>query len=92
LFAYISILLKIKLGIFLQTASYISKLKNYTSLIGFKVDQSGYTSYFSNRKIINGDGLINSFKFYKYKQQNLEEYFIKYGYPNYILENELIYR
>ena len=66
---------------------YISKVKNYRELVGFKVDQSGFTSYFSNGKIVNGDGLINSFEFFKYKQKDLMEYFAKYGYPDYILKS-----
>ena len=69
------------------SSDYISKVKNYRELVGFKVDQSGFTSYFSNGKIVNGDGLINSFEFFKYKQKDLMEYFAKYGYPDYILKS-----
>ena len=33
------------------------------------VDCSGFTGYFSNRKIINGDGLVNSWEYSKMKNQ-----------------------
>lgn len=69
---------------------YMSKLKDYKKHIGYKVDQSGYTSYFSDGKIINGDGLINSFEYHRYKKNNLKGYFEKYGYPDYILDNDML--
>ena len=52
------------------------------------IDLSGYPSYFSGVNIINGDGLINSFEFYKFKKNNLKDYFVKYGYPNFIVTSD----
>jgi len=42
----------------------------------FQIDFSGVVGYFSERKIINGDGLINSFEYWDYlKGNNLDKYF-----------------
>ena len=41
----------------------------------FMIDLSGIVGYFSDRKIINGDGLINSFEYQNYLSSNrLKEY------------------
>lgn len=46
----------------------------------FMIDLSGIAGYFSERKIINGDGLVNSFEYWKYRNSdNLSEYFKKTG-------------
>jgi hypothetical protein len=51
----------------------------------FQVDNSGFTGYLSNRNIINGDGLINSWEYQDYLRNNdLVGYFKKYS-INYII-------
>jgi hypothetical protein len=51
----------------------------------FQVDYSGFTGFFSERTIINGDGLVNSFEFYNYMKRNaLPEYLSKYNIDYYI--------
>lgn len=67
---------------------FIFELKNYINKTGYMIDLSGYPSYFSGVNIINGDGLINSFEFYKFKKNNLKDYFVKYGYPNFIVTSD----
>lgn len=58
------------------------QLKN--EAIIFQVDYSGLVSFFSGKKVINGDGLINSYEYYKYvKSGRLAEYLQKYK-PDYI--------
>lgn len=61
----------------------------------FQVDNSGFTGYLSNRNIINGDGLINSWEYQVYlRNDDLVGYFKKYS-VNYIIwdkynsENEI---
>lgn len=67
--------------------SLILELKNKDNEIGFKVDASGYSSFFSNQKIINGDGLVNSYEFYEFKSSNkLKEFFLINEYPDYIIK------
>jgi hypothetical protein len=59
---------------------YSKKLKEITSDndIIYQVDYSGIVSFFSSRKIINGDGLINSKEYYDMiKVGNLKEYLNK---------------
>jgi hypothetical protein len=77
------------------TKELISEIKKYRNKTGYMVDASGFPAYFSGVNIINGDGLINSFEFYNYKKQNLEDYFIKYGYPDFLVipndETDLIF-
>ncbi|MEO6694032.1 MAG: hypothetical protein ABIO41_02400 [Ignavibacteria bacterium] len=42
----------------------------------FMIDLSGIVGYFSERKVINGDGLANSYEYWNYKTSNkLDEYF-----------------
>lgn len=44
----------------------------------FQIDFSGIVSFFSSRKIINGDGLINSYEYYQYlKKNNISDYLKK---------------
>ena len=44
----------------------------------FMIDLSGIVGYFSERKIINGDGLVNSFEYWKYRDSDsLKKYFEK---------------
>ncbi|MBK7445636.1 MAG: hypothetical protein IPN57_06655 [Ignavibacteria bacterium] len=44
----------------------------------FMIDLSGIIGYFSERKVINGDGLINSFEYWKYRDSDsLHKYFEK---------------
>ena len=56
-----------------------SKIINETvppSKIIFQVDYSGLVGFFSERKVINGDGLINSFEYSSYlKNNDLKSYF-----------------
>jgi len=41
----------------------------------FMIDLSGITGYFSERNVINGDGLINNFEYWEYKSAGkLEDY------------------
>jgi len=57
---------------------YAIELKKNTSVDEriFQIDICGIVGYFSERKVINGDGLINSFEYQKYlKSNNLGEYF-----------------
>ncbi|MHC1736433.1 MAG: hypothetical protein AB9882_00315 [Ignavibacteriaceae bacterium] len=50
----------------------------------YQVDYSGMISFFSNRKIINGDGLINSFEYYDHiKNKKLDNYFKKHPFNYY---------
>lgn len=56
----------------------------------FQIDASGIIGYFSERKVTNGDGLINSHEYYKYLSENrLDEYFIKSDF-NYVITNREI--
>ncbi len=66
----------------------------------FQIDFSGITGFFSSRKIINGDGLINSMEYSRYLRGNdvskfLKEkdvkYFSFYVYKNYQEDDEYIY-
>jgi hypothetical protein len=46
----------------------------------YQVDYCGVTGFFSNRNIINGDGLINSFYYMEYlKKGKIDEYIEKYN-------------
>ena len=67
----------------------------------YQVDYSGLVSFFSDRRIINGDGLINSYEYYKYvKSGNLKEYLDKknpkylsfYSFENPIKNDSIFYR
>ncbi|MBV6478475.1 MAG: hypothetical protein HGGPFJEG_01230 [Ignavibacteria bacterium] len=52
----------------------IKKSTNVNDRI-FMIDLSGITGYFSERNLINGDGLINNFEYWDYKSKGrLEEY------------------
>lgn len=51
----------------------------------YQIDYSGLVSYFSGKKIINGDGLINSFEYYQYiKGGKLSDYLNKVR-PQYLI-------
>ena len=43
----------------------------------FMIDLSGIVGYFSERKVINGDGLINSFEYWKYRNSDSLHKFFK---------------
>ena len=54
----------------------------------FQVDNSGFTAYFSERVIINGDGRVNSWEYIKVLKSNkLIDYLERY-HVNYILWDE----
>ncbi len=66
----------------------------------FQIDFSGIAGFFSSRKIINGDGLINSMEYYRYLKGNDVSKFLKeknvkyysfYVYKNYQEDDEYIY-
>ncbi|MCX7611489.1 MAG: hypothetical protein N2043_07875 [Ignavibacterium sp.] len=66
----------------------------------YQVDYSGIVSFFSGKKIINGDGLINSFEYYNYvKNGELDRYLEKikpkylsfYSFDNPILNDTIKY-
>lgn len=51
----------------------------------YQVDNSGFTGYVSNRNVINGDGLINSWEYQNYlRSGDLIGYFKKYS-INYVI-------
>ncbi len=51
----------------------------------YQIDYSGLTSYFSGKKIINGDGLINSYEYYQYiRDGKLSDYLNKVK-PQYLI-------
>jgi hypothetical protein len=61
--------------------NYAIKLKEKTEFSDriLQVDLSGIVGFYSERKIINGDGLINSFEYWHYlKNNNLKKYFERY--------------
>lgn len=64
---------------------YALDLKNNTNENDriFMIDLSGIVGYFSERKIINGDGLVNNFEYWKYKTEG------KIG--DYLKENKVKY-
>ena len=54
----------------------------------YQVDESGFPAYFSERAIINGDGLINSWEYQRYLRAGaLVEYLRKYGVEYVIWDN-----
>ncbi|MEO6695092.1 MAG: hypothetical protein ABIY50_03835, partial [Ignavibacteria bacterium] len=60
-----------------STYAYALKLKEVTNFDDkiFQMDMAGITGFFSQRKVINGDGLINSFEYLDYvRNGNLEQY------------------
>jgi hypothetical protein len=61
---------------------YSKEIKNYLSPDDriFQVDYCGFVGFFSERNLVNGDGLVNSFEFYSYlKNKNLNGYLNKYN-------------
>jgi len=67
---------------FLSSYNYALKLKSIISNsdLVYQIDFSGFVGFFSERKIINGDGLVNSYEYLNYlKNGNLIEYFKKYN-------------
>jgi hypothetical protein len=61
---------------------YSKEIKNYVSPDEkiFQVDYSGFVGFFSERNVINGDGLVNSFEFYDcLKNDTLGQYLQKYN-------------
>jgi hypothetical protein len=60
---------------------YALSIKNYVEKneTVLQIDYSGFVGLFSDRKIINGDGLINSFEYDEYvKSARLQDYLEKY--------------
>lgn len=57
----------------------------------FQIDGTGVIGFFSNRNVVNGDGLINSYEYYNYlKSGNILSYLRKYRiylYSSYNLNN-----
>jgi len=58
---------------------YAMKLKEITTPEDriFQMDMSGIVGFFSERKIINGDGFINSFEYWNYINANMLEKYLK---------------
>ena len=57
--------------------NYSLKLRDITDKDSriLQIDKSGFVGFFSERKIINGDGIVNSFEYYNYiKDKNLPQY------------------
>jgi hypothetical protein len=69
---------------------YISKLKevvpNNQSV--YLIDGSGYIGYFSERSIVNGDGLVNSHEYFNSILSNNLENYLKENNIQYIADNE----
>ncbi|HMS65147.1 MAG TPA: hypothetical protein PKD83_07835 [Ignavibacteria bacterium] len=59
---------------------YALELKNHTDPKDriLMIDLSGIVGFFSERKIVNGDGLINSFEYWNYKSSGKLKEFIDY--------------
>ncbi|MBI5403129.1 MAG: hypothetical protein HY959_06990 [Ignavibacteriae bacterium] len=91
--AYITLLLSLIVLIYVFTGSRIANYKYVSGyeyakaiekIVGadervYQVDYCGVTGFFSNRNIINGDGLINSFEYSGYmKNGKIDEYLKKY--------------
>lgn len=60
---------------------YSKELERYTNANDFifQIDATGLIGFFSNRNIVNGDGLINSYEYYDYlKSGNISSYLRKY--------------
>jgi len=75
LFFYVTRIKNIKWDSVYYYALEIKKNTNENDKI-FMIDLSGLTGFFSERKVINGDGLINSFENREYLlSDNLEKYF-----------------
>jgi hypothetical protein len=61
---------------------YAKEIKNHVAPNEtiFQIDYSGFVGFFSERKVINGDGLVNSFEYNDYVKRNaLPEYLKKYN-------------
>ncbi|MCX7834431.1 MAG: hypothetical protein N2490_09510 [Ignavibacteria bacterium] len=65
-----------------QYSKEIEKLTTESDVI-FQIDFSGIVSFFSSRKIINGDGLINSLEYYQSLKKNDIREFLKKTNVNY---------
>lgn len=91
--SYITLFLSLIVLIYVFTGSRISNFKyvsgyEYAKTIEktvgadervYQIDYCGVTGFFSNRNIINGDGLINSFEYADYmKKGKIDEYLKKY--------------
>jgi len=66
---------------FTSPVNYAKSLKEKTSADDriFQIDFSGIVGFISERHIINGDGLANSFEYLNYKKEGrLKDYFRKY--------------
>ncbi|MCX7871616.1 MAG: hypothetical protein N2485_08665, partial [bacterium] len=77
------------------------KRNTKNSEVIYQVDYSGIVSFFSSRKIVNGDGLINSFDYYnhikkgelvKFINQIKPEYLVFYSFENINKERKIKYR
>ena len=61
----------------------------------FQIDASGWTGFFSERNVINGDGLVNSYEYYDRSMNNglkgyLKEYNVHYIITNRDLDKDYI--
>lgn len=54
----------------------------------FQVDASGVTGYFSERVVINGDGLINSWEYQEYLRKKRIREYLQAKRVNYLVTNE----
>lgn len=77
------------------------KKNTKNSEVIYQVDYSGIVSFFSSRKIVNGDGLINSFDYYnhikkgdlvKFINQIKPKYLVFYSFENINKERIIKYR
>lgn len=66
----------------------------------YQVDYSGLISFFSGKQIINGDGLVNSFNYYKsikagdlegYLKSTKPDYFVFYSFTNPKVKDYFVY-
>ncbi|MEM4396974.1 MAG: hypothetical protein QXR30_04960 [Candidatus Woesearchaeota archaeon] len=66
----------------------------------YQIDYSGLIAFFSGKRIINGDGLINSYEYYEaiksgklldYLQNIKPDYFVFYSFTNPILDDIFLY-
>jgi len=53
----------------------------------FQVDGSGFVGYFSDRHLINGDGLVNTHKYLSFMRENKIDDYIKQNQIKYIITN-----
>ena len=58
----------------------------------FQVDGSGYVGFFSERKVINGDGMVNNYEFLDFKKSRTIRSYLKENHIGYIITNNPIER